>query len=157
MKLNLKVKNENGTENIQHEVEEIDLFQFSEAIKIISDVIKLAERDERLRELFIEIFDEVEEGEDVTEENGFRIVQKAYGAFEVILLNIPQKAFELLSVMSGIEYNVLMQQKLEDVFEIYDAVIGVNDMERLVNRAKKSLSLTKSIVSIFRNKKNKQQ
>lgn len=157
MKVNLKIKEDNKTETIQHEIEELNLIQVTRAIKTIRDVIKLAQDDENLKELLEEVFDEAQEdGEDAEEEFGKDIAQKLFGALDILLVEVPEKAFELLAIMANIEHKVFMQQKPEDVFDIYDAVIQVNDIEKLINRAKKSLELTKSqvkVMSIFQKKK----
>lgn len=160
MKVNLKIKEDNKTETIQHEIEELNLIQVTRAIKTIRDVIKLAQDDENLKELLKEVFDEAEEGqengEEAEEEFGKDIAQKLFGALDILLVEVPEKAFELLAIMANIEHKVFMQQKPEDVFDIYDAVIQVNDIEKLINRAKKSLELTKSqvkVMSIFQKKK----
>lgn len=166
MKVNLKIKEDNKTETFQHEIEEMNLIQVTRAIKTIRDVIKLAQDDENLKELLKEVFDETEEGqenveeaegqEDAEEEFGKDIAQKLFGALDILLVEVPEKAFELLAIMANIEHKVFMQQKPEDVFDIYDAVIQVNDIEKLINRAKKSLELTKSqvkVMSIFQKKK----
>lgn len=157
MKVNLKIKEDNKTETIQHEIEELNLIQVTRAIKTIRDVIKLAQDDENLKELLKEVFDEAQEdGEDAEEEFGKDIAQKLFGALDILLVEVPEKAFELLAIMANIEHKVFMQQKPEDVFDIYDAVIQVNDIEKLINRAKKSLELTKSqvkVMSIFQKKK----
>lgn len=158
MKINLKVKEGNKVETIQHEVEEVNLLQITRSIKVIKDVLKMAQDDPNLQALIVEIFEEVEgsEGDENTLENldnGF--VQKLIGAMDVLLAEVPDKAFELLSILSNIDQETFMQQKLEDALDIYDAIITVNDIDKLINRAKKSLALTKAqvkVMSIFQKK-----
>lgn len=148
MKVNLKIKEENKVETIQHEVEELNLFQITRAIKVIKDVMKLAQNDPHLKSLFEEIF--TEQGAEINADDlDESFVQKLLGAMDVLLAEIPEKAFEMLSVLSDVEYDTFMQQKPEDVFDIYDAVIQVNDIDKLINRAKKSLALTKSQVKVM--------
>lgn len=157
MKVNLKIKEENKVETIQHEIEELNLIQVTRAIKIIKDVLKMAQNDTSLQALLEEVFEATEgtgDEETLKEfDNGF--AQKLIGAMDVLLEEVPDKAFELLAVLSDVDIDVFMQQKFEDAFDIYDAIIQVNDIDKLVNRAKKSLALTKAqvkVMSIFQKK-----
>ncbi|WP_342512791.1 hypothetical protein MKY34_19620 [Sporosarcina sp. FSL K6-1522] len=147
MKVTLKIKSENTVESVQHEVEEIDLFQFQKALGVIKDVFEMTQKDESLKGLFAELFNEDDSDSD---EGDARFLSHAVGAFEVLLINIPHKAFELLSATSGIKLETLMSQKVNDVFDIYDAVIEVNDLEKLIGRAKKSLAVTKAKMSFMK-------
>lgn len=154
MKINLKVKEGNKVETIQHEVEEIGLFQLTGAIKVIKDVLKLAQNDPNLQSLIEEIFEEVE-GENALDNLDNRFMQKLIGAMDVLLEEVPDKAFELLAILSDVDHDVFMQQKAVEVFDIYDAIITVNDVDKLIGRAKKSLALTKAqvkVMSIFQKK-----
>lgn len=152
MKVNIKVKEGNTVETIQHEVEEVNLFQVTSAIKVIRDILKLAEEDENLKAVVEEMLNETD-----PEQSGKTIVQNLVGAMDVLLVEVPEKAFELLSILSGVEYETFMQQKPEDALDIYDAVIQVNDIEKLINRAKKSLALTKAQVTVMNLFQKKEQ
>ena len=156
MKINLKIKEDNKVETIQHEVEEIGLFQLTGAIKVIKDVLKLAQNDPNLQSLIEEIFEE-EEGKNALDNLDNRFMQKLIGAMDVLLEEVPDKAFELLAILSDVDHDVFMQQKAVEVFDIYDAIITVNDVDKLIRRAKKSLALTKAqvkVMSIFQKKKS---
>ncbi len=150
MKVTLKIKEDNKVETIQHEVEELNILQVTRAIKTIKDIFSLAQRDENLQALLTEVFEEAqEETEQEASLSGQNIGKHLIGAMDVLLVEVPDKAFELLSILSNIDYDTFMQQKAEDVFDIYDAVIQVNDIEKLVNRAKKSFELTKGQVKVM--------
>lgn len=149
MKVNLKVKKDDNTvETIQHEVEELNIFQVTRAIKVIKDVIEVVQKDDGLQSLIVEIFEDAQ-GEEEADQSGQKIAQHLAGAMDVLLVEVPDKAIELLSVLSNIEHDIFVQQKAEDLFDIYDAVIQVNDIEKLINRAKKSLALTKAQVTVM--------
>lgn len=159
MKVNLKIKEENKVETIQHEVEEIGLIQITKAIGVVKSVLKLTQKDENLKSLLEEIF-EVEEGQnalDNLENLDNQFMQKLIGAMDVLLTEVPDKAFELLAILSDIDHDVFMQQKVDEVFDIYDAIIQVNDIDKLINRAKKSLALTKTQVKVMNIFQKKQQ
>ncbi|MUK89157.1 hypothetical protein GMD78_12315 [Ornithinibacillus sp. L9] len=152
MKIALKIKKDNVVETIQHEIEELDLIQISETLKVINDIFILAQKDEGLQALLEEAFDTAQEqgveAENMDDETSARLFKATLGAFETLLLRIPEQAFKLLSVLSGIELEKLMTQKVEVVFDIYDAILEVNDMDKLIKRAKKSLAVTKARINL---------
>ncbi|GIO25093.1 hypothetical protein [Oceanobacillus sp. J11TS1] len=146
MKVNLKIKEGSTVQTEQHEVEPLNLFQFKDALKVIKEIIDLAQNDESLKGILAELSTEEIQDTEVTPEF---IITRLSGAFEVVLINIPDKAFELLSILSGVKKDTLMSQPAEDAFDIYDAVIEVNNIEKLWKRAKKSFSATKSAMSFI--------
>lgn len=150
MKVNLKIKEDNTVQTVQHEIEEVNLLQITSALKVIKEIIEIAEQDNGLKNLFVELFEQ-EGNED--EEALVAIFKSAAGAFDALLVNIPDKAIELLAVLANVEQATLMQQKPIDVMDIYDAVLEVNDMEKLVERGKKSLAATKKLSKIFKKPK----
>lgn len=157
MKVTLKIKKDNTVESVQHEVEPINLFQFQKALKIIKEVFDIIQKDESLKTLLAEAIESAESDE---QELDSRFVQYLIEAFEVLLINIPEKAFELLAALSGIGYDTLMSQQPEDAFDVYDAILEVNDIEKIINRAKKSLAATKSktkFLSFLKKKEETQQ
>ncbi|OKL36991.1 hypothetical protein [Domibacillus mangrovi] len=142
----LKIKGEDGqVTKVQHEVEEINLFQFEEVMKSVKDIFTEVQGDEALKTMFSDLFDGTADAEDeeVKQRIDERFIQNAIGSFETLAVHMPTKAFKLLSVLSGIELKTLQQQKVNDVFDIYDAVVEENDLQKLFNRAKKSLAATK--------------
>lgn len=150
MKVTLKIKKDNTVETIQHEIESINLLQFQKSLKIIKEVLDIVQKDESLKNLLVGAIESAGGDE---EELDTRFLASAVEAFEVLLINIPEKAFELLAAMSGIGYDTLMSQKAEDVFDIYDAILEVNDIEKLFKRAKKSLAVTKAMTSFLKKSK----
>lgn len=159
MKVAIKVKEGNTVHTEQREIEEINIMQMTQSIKVVKDILDAVRKDEYLFAVLEEMF---EGDEDETAESFFtdKFATNLIGALDVLLVEVPEKAFELLSVLSNIEYDVFMQQKLDEVFDIYDAIIEVNDIEKLVNRAKKSLQLTKaqkSVMDLFRKKETEVQ
>lgn len=149
MKITLKNKKDNTVESVQHEVESVNLLQVQKSLVVVKDIFEVVQKDESLKQAFGELFKDTDTDSDETEKDNAFIGQ-LLGAFDTLLLNIPDKAFELLGVLSGINKEVLLQQKAEDVFDIYDAILEVNDIEKLISRAKKSLAVTKSTIN-FKN------
>ncbi|MBP3950341.1 hypothetical protein [Bacillus suaedae] len=157
--INLKIKDEKESiiKSISHEIEDIDLGQFQEMMKVINEILKGLQEDPALKDLFSSLFQEDQvDPEDPTsteekkkETEGLDFVDKKFlsnliNSFEPLLVHMPDKAIKLLSILSGISLQVLKKQKLFVVLDIYEAVIEENDLERLVNRIKKSLVATRT-------------
>lgn len=162
MKVTLNIKEGNTTHAEQHLIEEVNLFQLTKAIKVIKEILDVVSTDEHLVGVIKEFLDEVEvtEGEGPEQHFSESFMENLGGAINVLMVEIPEKAIELLGVLSGVEYDVLMQQKAEEVFDIYDAIVQVNDIEKLVVRAKKSLRLTKAqkkVMSLFKKDKKAEE
>src|SRR5690625_4794104 len=150
MKVNLKVVKDNAVETFQHEIKKANIQQITGALKVITDVVKTIDGDEGV-ENFISKAMEFAEREDVQDMEVFYVVAKIIpGIADTLLQDMPEKALELLATLSGIEYDVLVQQDPFDVMDIYDAVIEINDIERLIERGKKSLAATKKLSTIFK-------
>jgi hypothetical protein len=81
-----------------------------------------------------------EEAQDVVIDQ--QLVMSLIGSFETFAVKMPEEATNVLSVLSGVEVEVLDEQELEKVLEVYEAVLEVNDIEKLVERLKKSFNLT---------------
>lgn len=162
--ITLKVKDEDGNiQKQQHEIEDINLLQFEQTMKVIKDIFVQLQEDESLKDLFTSLFresaDEEENNESTEEENQVidlqdvkdqQFIANLVNSFETLTMKLPGEAFRLLSVLSDIEINTLRKQKLMDVMDIYDAVIDENDLERLWKRAKKSLAATKVKMSFMK-------
>ncbi|CEI81309.1 hypothetical protein BN997_01127 [Oceanobacillus oncorhynchi] len=147
MKVNIKVKQDNTVETIQHEVQSINVFQFQKTLKGIKNIIGIINEDEALKQTFTDMFAAENQDEELSVTY---VIARAAGAFEAVLINIPDEGFELLATLSGLEKKTLMEQKVEDVFDIYDAVLEVNDIEKIVERAKKSFAATKKATKFMR-------
>ncbi|MFD1066693.1 hypothetical protein [Oceanobacillus locisalsi] len=147
MKVNLKIKNDNTVETVPHEVESINIFQFQKALKAIKNILGIVNEDEALKQTFNDMFARENDDQEISPQY---VISRAAGAFEAVLLEIPDEGFDLLATLSGIEKKTLMEQKVEDVFDIYDAVLEVNDIEKIVERAKKSFAATKSATKFMR-------
>lgn len=150
MKVNLKIKKDNTVETIQHEVESINFLQFSSALKTISNIMHILNDNTELKQTFENMFAAENDEQELSAQY---VIARAAGAFEAVLIHIPQEGFNLLATLSGVERKTLEKQDLLDVFEIYDAVLEVNDIEKIVNRAKKSFAATKSATKFMRKSK----
>jgi signal transduction protein with GAF and PtsI domain len=160
--LTLKVKNgdEESIVKTKHDIERIKLYQFTGTIKIVKEILVQMNEDDSLKEFFETAFAEdpkkmeemknsVKDGkldeaalEKAVTELDNKFMVKAVESFQVIAETLPEKAAELLSVLSGIDKKDLEQQDIFVVLDIFDAIVEVNDIEALLERIKKSLGAT---------------
>lgn len=151
----LKIKDDQG--NItkqQHEIDDINLIQFEQMMKVVKEIFQELQKDDSLVGLLNDLFGGgMKPGENEPEELEMKMdmefVQKAIGSFETLAVKMPAQAFKLLSVLSGIDIEILRKQKVLDVMDIFDAVVEENDLERLINRVKKSLVGTVAKVKLL--------
>jgi len=146
--INLKVKGENGDPTTkQHEIESLNGFQFEGVMKVVNGIIKELREDESLQGLFSSIFGDTDirdvdiQDVDLAQVNS-DFIKNGVDSFETLMLKLPNRAFELLAVLSDIELNVLKSQKFDDLLNIYDAILEENDIDKLIKRVKKSFVLT---------------
>lgn len=59
-------------------------------------------------------------------------------SFRVLFGTFPDLIVKLLSAVSKIDEDELLDQEPEFLFDVFDAIVEVNDMKSLINRAKKS-------------------
>ncbi|MED4098376.1 hypothetical protein [Priestia megaterium] len=145
--ITLKIKDQEGNVRKEnHEVEEIDVLQFKQLMKTIKEIMAKVNENEDLKVLFGSLtngqgLDDEEAGAAAADQD---VITKAIASFDMLAVELPDQAFKLLSILSGVELDVMEKQKLKDVMDIYDAVLEENDMDDLINRAKKSLALTQT-------------
>ena len=144
--ITLKIKDKEGNVQKQnHEVEEIDVLQFKQLMKTVKEIMASVNENDDLKVLFGSLtnsqgLDDDEAGAVADQD----VITKAIASFDMLAVELPDQAFKLLSILSGVELDVMERQKLKDVMDIYDAVLEENDMDDLINRAKKSLALTQT-------------
>ncbi|WP_144559553.1 hypothetical protein [Shouchella miscanthi] len=146
--ISLKVKGEEGeVKKVAHEIEAIGVFQLEKAMRTLKEIFDVLQQDEQLLNV---VNDFLEESEGLTDE---QMVQKLVSSFETLTVKLPEKAFELLAVLSDIDLETLRAQKVLDVFDIFEAVVEENDIEKLVKRAKKSLGVAKKAFKFLKKEK----
>lgn len=145
--IQLKIKDDQGTIKTEnHEIEEITLDQYIGMMKVLNDALKTVNGDQGLAQL-INFFNSKAD-EETAQQRDIRFAYAVVGSFDALAVQLPEHAVQLVSVLSGVSFDVLKSQKIGVIFDIYDAIITENDIEKLMNRAKKSLALTKTRVKI---------
>lgn len=121
--------------------------QFKKAFKKINEIIQLLEKDESASEL-IEYFwnmDQQKKGKKesapapiVVDEDlqSKMFMDNIIGAFRILLDKLPEEAFELISIISGIDEEVLDEQDYPVFFDILEAIIIENDVKTIIDRLK---------------------
>lgn len=133
------IKDAKGEET-PFEVKKLNLMQFSKTIKIVTDVFKLASENDAIAQLIDNVMF-TQQGDEEAADDLFKT--QSLEALTTLLSEAPDKGFELLSVLSGVKSDLLMEQDIEVAFDVFDAIIETNDVEALINRAKKSFAATK--------------
>ncbi|WP_394548808.1 hypothetical protein [Priestia aryabhattai] len=145
LKVKKEVDGELVTKPTTYEIEKLNFFKFMGVTKLVKDIITEVKKDENLAQLFNQMFNMSEEE---TEEQAAlmnkSVLSAAAESFQTLAVYLPEQALELLSALSGVETDVLGNQEIDAILNVYDAVLEVNDIEELANRVKKSLALTKS-------------
>lgn len=73
-----------------------------------------------------------------------RFINGIAGAFDKLLDTVPERAFNILSIMSGIDADTLNKTDFIELMDVYDAVMEENDIMKIVERIKKSFFGTKN-------------
>lgn len=122
--------------------------QIKSAFKKFHEIIALLENDESAGEL-MDFFWALEankkaEGEEGEEETALidedlqnkMFMENVIGAFKILFDKLPEQAFELVSIISGIDEEVLDEQEYNVLFDILEAIIEANDVQTIVQRLK---------------------
>lgn len=150
VKLQVKetINGEAVLKTVSYEVDEMTFMQFTRLMDVIKEAFKELQGDEGMNSFMESLFgggfkiDENTTPQEVIQQADQDFIVKLMGGFEFLAGKLPDRALQLVSVLSDIPVEVLNKQKFVKVFDVYDAVIEVNDIEAIVNRAKKSLAGT---------------
>lgn len=125
------------------EVEEITVKQFKQGVKVVKAILAELKGNSKMSE-FINFLSENEqlEADEKTKDINFGV--KLAETFDYLLEEVPEHIVSLLAIASGVDENVVDNQPIEKLFDIFDAIVHENDIERLISRAKKSLAVTKA-------------
>lgn len=139
-----KTENEKTViENVTYEIKKAKFIQLTKLMSTVTDIIKEVKTNDDLKSLFSAFSQEVNhEDEEAVRKVEMDIISKSVEAFPTIAVKLPEQALEILSALSRINKEVLEEQELENILEVYDAVLEENNIQEIIERAKKSLTLT---------------
>jgi hypothetical protein len=158
-KVSLTIKTGNVKESQVFEIDRITTFQALKLKTEIGTIMKELKDNGELTnviegltngQLDITALKPTVEGEvDVTVEEieslkDQRFINGLAGAFDKLLDTLPERAMNILSIMSGIDRETLEKTYLDELFDVYDAIMQENDIMRIAERIKKSFFGTKN-------------
>lgn len=82
---------------------------------------------------------------DTISQVGGDFINDVLGSLEILLSDAPETLTELIATASNIDSNVVKSQDLYVFLDIFDAVVEVNDVNKLVERLKKSSTSLKKV------------
>lgn len=159
-------------------IKQMNAFQIKKLAKEINGLLKDINGNDHFRNALNNFFDKSaenkelnkeiirkaqKEGKDVLEEQiystrdtieqvGGQFVTDIMGSMEILLSDAPETATELLSIAANIDSQLLDAQNAYTFLDVFDAVVEVNDLEKLKERLKKSqASLKKVMTALFPN------
>lgn len=138
-----------------HTVEELSIFQLAKTLSTFKEIMGLAKSNTSVAELVDMAFAAFDEEGKKNKEADGPALSDPIDAFQILLSEVPEQAQKLLSIMSGIDRETLERQKGVVIFDVYNAILTANDMKEFIERAKKSLEVTRAAfnVDLFKGKK----
>lgn len=121
------------------EINAIRPAQFGALTKVINATVKDLQKNEDFKQTVQKLFGEYQEGfdlEDLFRSDEFNVFS-IMDAVGFLLEEVPDRLTEIVSIMSGINRFVVEHQDMDTYFDLIEAVIEVNDIERIVERVKK--------------------
>lgn len=121
------------------EINAIRPAQFGALTKVINQTIKDLKQNEEFQTTVQKLFGEYQEGfdlEDLFRSEDFNIFS-IMDAVGFLLEEVPDRLTEIVSIMSGVNRFIVEHQDMETYFDLIEAVLEVNDIERIVERVKK--------------------
>lgn len=121
------------------EINAIRPAQFGALTKVINQTIKDLKQNEEFQTTVQKLFGEYQESfdlEDLFRSEDFNIFS-VMDAVGFLLEEVPDRLTEIVSIMSGINRFVVEHQDMDTYFDLIEAVLEVNDIERIVERVKK--------------------
>lgn len=121
------------------EINAIRPAQFGALTKVINQTVKDLKQNQEFQTTVQKLFGEYQEGfdlEDLFRSEDFNVFS-IMDAVGFLLEEVPDRLTEIVSIMSGINRFVVEHQDMETYFDLIEAVLEVNDIERIVERVKK--------------------
>lgn len=121
------------------EINAIRPAQFGALTKVINQTIKDLKQNQDFQTTVQKLFGEYQEGfdlEDLFRSEDFNVFS-VMDAVGFLLEEVPDRLTEIVSIMSGINRFIVEHQDMETYFDLIEAVLEVNDIERIVERVKK--------------------
>lgn len=150
-KITLTVKNGTSKESVQFEIDRITTMQMIKLKNEVGAIMKELKANGELTNVLGDLLggeSAPSDGQDaqtiaLEQMKDERFVNGIAGAFDKLLETVPERAFNILAITSGIDREILESTYFEELFDVYDAVMEENDIMKIVDRVKKSFFGTK--------------
>lgn len=131
-----------GTENYRKIViRSMKPYEFLRLTSILNKIIAEINKDEEIKGAVTAIFDNIDSDMEIIEAiqtAGVQFLNDALGSVGTLLELFPTQMMDVLSILTQMDPMELQLQEMDVFFEITDAVIEVNDFEKVMNQLKKS-------------------
>lgn len=166
-KIKLTIKTGDTKESVQYEIDSVTTLQMMKLKNEISAILKELKANGELTNVLEGLFNAEEVPTDLNKDDAQamaleklqdqRFITGMAGAFDKLLETVPDRAFNILSILSGIDKDTLEKVPFIELMDIYDAIMEENDIVKIVERVKKSFFGTKEhwgqlIQKVFKNK-----
>lgn len=146
--VNVIVYGENTEETKTYRIRQASVFKLIEVNKEINEILQAAAENEAISTALAEVFNIAGTEQEQSLLNDYsKIGRVLVGSFETIAVTLPEQAMKILSTLSGIPEDVLKEQAIEEMCDIFDAIVKENDFDNMKYRLKKSFGLAKSQLS----------
>lgn len=159
-KIKLVIKEGNTKETQEFEIDRVTTFQMLRLKTEIGHIMKELKGNGELVGIIEGLFEDqnsqsAESGNDMKADKADiqkqalekakdqRFINGLATGFDKILDTVPERAFNILSILSGIDADTLKKTYFDEIFDVYDAIMAENDIEKMVERIRKSFSGTK--------------
>ncbi|AVH47466.1 hypothetical protein MXE62_02770 [Staphylococcus haemolyticus] len=110
--------------------------QFGKLTKVVNATIKDLQKNEDFKKTVQNLFGEYADGftlVDLIRSEDFNVFN-ILDAVGFLLEETPERVFEIVSIMSGIDRTFVENQDMDTFFDLVEKVIEVNDIEKIVKR-----------------------
>lgn len=144
-------------EMVKVKIKKMKTRQLNHTMKVVTKLMAVVDESPAVKSMIFDMyqggrdFDETpykEEGmskEEIQEEKekfmsmkDNQFMEAGLKSFRVLFSEFPDLIVQVLSAVSKIDEEELLDQEPEFLFDVFDAIVAVNDMSSLINRAKKS-------------------
>lgn len=127
------------TENSKKiDIKAIKPAQFGALMRVLNKTFKELKENKEFTATVSAMFEKFQEGfdfEDLLRDDDFNLFS-ALDAIGYLLETVPERLYEIIGIASNIPVKHLEQQDMDVFFDIVEAILEVNDMEKLVDRIK---------------------
>lgn len=142
--------------------------QLNQTMKVVTAILEIIADSPDLQEMIFDMFKggrdfnrEIYKVEGLTDEEieeerrkfidqkNDQFVDAILSAFPLILGRLPDLTVELLSAVSKIDLDTLLDQEPVLLFDVFDAIVEVNDLKELINRGKQSSSTIQTVLGMI--------